>query len=82
MNRILLEKARCMLYNVGLKNEFQTEAVNTACYLVNRSPSTEIKCKTPNEVWSGKPSAETQKRGLQAMDKRSPIAIAKRYDCS
>jgi len=26
-----------------------------ACYLVNRSPSTSIECKTPVEVWSGTP---------------------------
>ena len=31
------------------------QAVTTACYLVNRSPSTAIDCKTPEEVWSGKP---------------------------
>ncbi|KAK3021134.1 hypothetical protein RJ639_045907 [Escallonia herrerae] len=54
MNRILLERARCMLSNVGLSKEFWVEAVNTAAYMVNRSPSTVIDCKTPEEVWSGK----------------------------
>nr|GEW57860.1 retrovirus-related Pol polyprotein from transposon TNT 1-94 [Tanacetum cinerariifolium] len=32
------------------------KAVNTASYLVNRSPSTSIDLKTPQEVWFGKPS--------------------------
>ncbi|KAJ4981469.1 hypothetical protein NE237_032306 [Protea cynaroides] len=52
MNRTLMERARCMLSNSGLEKDFWAEAVNTACYLVNRSPSTAIECKTPNEVWS------------------------------
>lgn len=28
------------------------EINSTACYLVSRSPSTTIKCKMPEEVWS------------------------------
>ncbi|KAJ4967885.1 hypothetical protein NE237_014586 [Protea cynaroides] len=56
MNMTLMERARCMLSNSGLEKDFWSEAVNTACYLVNCSPSTAIECKTPNEVWSGKPS--------------------------
>jgi hypothetical protein len=56
MNRTLLERARCLLSNVGLSRDFWAEAVNTACYLVNRSPSTAIDCKTPYEVWSGTPA--------------------------
>ncbi|GKB10607.1 retrovirus-related pol polyprotein from transposon TNT 1-94 [Tanacetum coccineum] len=45
MNRTLLERARCMLSNAGLPNIFWVEAVNTACYLVNRSPPIAIDCK-------------------------------------
>ena len=30
------------------------EALNTACYLVNKSPSTAIGCKTQMELWSGR----------------------------
>jgi hypothetical protein len=52
MNRTLLERARSMLSNAGLGKEFWAEAVNTACLLVNRSPTTSIECKTPEEVWS------------------------------
>ena len=56
MNRILLEKARCMLSNAGLSKEFWVEAVNLAYYLMNRSPSIPIKCRTPEKVWYGSPS--------------------------
>ncbi|KAL5768311.1 hypothetical protein ACOSQ2_015094 [Xanthoceras sorbifolium] len=56
MNRTLLERARCMLSNAGLSKDFWAEAISTACFLVNRSPSTAIEFKTPEEVWSGKPA--------------------------
>ena len=36
--------------------DFWDETVNTTCYMFNLSPSTAIDCKTPNEVWSGKPA--------------------------
>ncbi|EOY30029.1 Uncharacterized protein TCM_037378 [Theobroma cacao] len=38
------------------KTPYQNEIINTACYLVNRSPSTAIEFKTPKEVWSDKPA--------------------------
>jgi hypothetical protein len=37
-----------------LGQEFKTEAMGTACYLVNRSPSSTLDDKTPQEVWTGK----------------------------
>jgi transposase InsO family protein len=55
MNMTLLERARCMLSNARLSKDFWAEVVNTACYLVNCSPSIAIDCKTPYEVWSGNP---------------------------
>ena len=54
MNQTLLARARCMLSNAGLARRFWSEAVATACYLINRSPHTGIGCKTPFEVWSRK----------------------------
>ena len=54
MNRTLMEKARSMLSGTGLGQEFWAEAVETACYLVNRSPSSALEDKTPHEVWTGK----------------------------
>ncbi|GJW92213.1 transposable element [Tanacetum coccineum] len=56
MNRTLLERTRCLLLNAGLDRSFWAEALNTTCYLVNRSPATAIDCKTPIEVWTGKPA--------------------------
>jgi hypothetical protein len=54
MNMTLMEKARCMLSGVRLGKEFWAETVGTACYLVNRSPSSVLDDKTPQEVWTGK----------------------------
>ena len=56
INRTLLEKAQCMLSNVGLLKEFWAEVVNSACYLVNRSPLIPINYRTPKKMWSGSPS--------------------------
>ena len=43
-----------MLSGTGLGQEFWVEAVETACSLVNRSPSSALEDKTPHEVWTGK----------------------------
>ncbi|GJS63014.1 gag-pol polyprotein [Tanacetum coccineum] len=55
MNRTLLERAKAMLATASLGKSFWAEAVNTACYVINRSPSTAVKLKTPMEIWTGKP---------------------------
>eukprot|EP00253_Pinus_taeda_P016397 PITA_16397 len=41
--------ARSMLSGAGLGKEFWAEAVETTCYLVNRSPSLTLEDKTPQE---------------------------------
>ena len=46
-----------MLSGTGLGQEFWAKAVETACYLVNRSPSLALEDKTPHEVWTGKKSS-------------------------
>ena len=43
-----------MLSCAGLGQEFWAEAVDTARYLINRSPSSALEDKTPQEVWTGK----------------------------
>jgi hypothetical protein len=53
MNRTIISKVRCMLYNARMNKRFWDEAANTACYLINRSPSIPLNKKTPIEVWSG-----------------------------
>ena len=42
-----------MLSGAGLRQEFWALAVDTACYLKNRSPTSTLVDKTPYEVWSG-----------------------------
>ncbi|KAH9770761.1 hypothetical protein KPL71_012475 [Citrus sinensis] len=55
MNRTLVEKVRCMLFSANLSKHFWAEAVTTAAYLINRSPSSALNFRTPQEVWSDKP---------------------------
>ncbi|KAH9722967.1 Integrase catalytic domain-containing protein [Citrus sinensis] len=56
MNRTLTERIRAMLRTAGLPNLLCAEAAKTACYIVNRSPSTAIGLKTAMEMWTGKPA--------------------------
>ena len=58
MNRTLQEKARSTLQSAGLRDRFWGEAIMTACYLRNRSPSRALdQEKTPEEISTGwKPS--------------------------
>jgi len=56
MNRTLLERTRAMLQTAGLAKSFWAEAAKTACYVINRSPSTTIGLKTPMEMWNDKPA--------------------------
>ena len=43
-----------MLSGAELGQEFWAKAVDTACYLVNRSPSSVLEDRTPQEVWTSK----------------------------
>eukprot|EP00253_Pinus_taeda_P022018 PITA_22018 len=54
MNKTLMERERSMLSGARLGQEFWAEAGDTACYLVNRSPSSALEDRTPQEVWAGK----------------------------
>lgn len=55
MNRTLVEKARSMLFDSGIDKSFWGEAMETAAYLANRSPTCAIdEKKTPAEIWNGK----------------------------
>lgn len=53
-NRSLVEKARSMMQHADVPKEFWDEAVRTAAYLINRSPSANLEDATPAEVWYGK----------------------------
>lgn len=52
MNRTIVEKSRCLLFDANLKKELWAEAVNTSVYLYNRSSVSGIKT-TPFEAWTG-----------------------------
>lgn len=54
MNRTLVERARCMLFDAKLDKRFWAEAVNTAVYLRNRSPASGLPNVTPIELWTKK----------------------------
>ena len=57
LNRTLVETSRSMLIDSKLPKKFWAEAVSTAVYLKNRSPSKPLQDKTPYEAWHGhKPS--------------------------
>ena len=56
MNSTILEKVKCMLSTTGLPRFFWVETVMTTKHLINRCPSTAIGLKTPQEVWSRKPT--------------------------
>ena len=57
LNRTLVETVRSMLADSKLPQKFWAEALSTAVYLVNRSPTTTLEDMTPYEAWTGrKPS--------------------------
>lgn len=53
MNRSLVEKARCLIFDAGLHKKFWAEAINTSVYLRNRSVVTGLNNLTPYELWTG-----------------------------
>lgn len=53
MNRTVVETARCMLAEAELPRTFWAEAVSTAVYLRNRSPTSAVDGMTPYEALTG-----------------------------
>jgi len=49
LNRTLMEKVRALLFDAGVKKELWGEALYTATYILNRSPTYSLK-KTPYEM--------------------------------
>lgn len=55
MNRTLVEKARAMLQDSGISKVFWGQAVQTAAYLINRSPTSALDSnRTPFELWESR----------------------------
>ena len=60
MNRTLVESVRSMLADSGLSKRFWAEALSTAVFLRNRSPTKCLEGVTPAEAWTGeKPDVST-----------------------
>ena len=59
LNRTLVESARSMLLDANLSKSYWAEAVSTAVYLKNRSPTKAVQGETPYEAWYGeKPTVD------------------------
>lgn len=54
LNRTLMESVRSLLADSGLSKEFWGEALSTATYLRNLSPSRVIDNLTPAQAWTGR----------------------------
>lgn len=50
MNRTIIERAKCMLFDADLDDSYWAEACNMAEYLINRSVCKHLVDKTPEEV--------------------------------
>ncbi|KAK3002524.1 hypothetical protein RJ639_022091 [Escallonia herrerae] len=61
MNRTIMERARCLRIHADLPLQFWAAAVDTAVYLINRSPASALNGGIPEEEWSGKPDYEHNK---------------------
>ena len=83
-NQSVVEMARCLLKSMAVPGKFWGEAVRTAVYLLNRSPTKSLKGQTPFEAWYGrKPSVRHLRTfGCMAFAKRTGPGINKLADRS
>lgn len=54
MNRTIIEKVRCMLFDSKINKNFWAEAVVAAVDIINALPNKSNCNKTPNEIWNNK----------------------------
>ena len=74
MNRALVETSRSILVNANLPHKFWAEALSTATYLRNRSPTTAVCGMTPHEALTGE---KTQVDGLRVFGCQAFVHIPK-----
>eukprot|EP00253_Pinus_taeda_P003515 PITA_03515 len=79
MNKKLMERERSMLSSARLGQEFWAEAMETTCYLVNRSPSSVLEDKTPQEVWTGTKPSLSHLRGYKLWNPTTRKVVYSRY---
>lgn len=53
LNRMVVERVRCFLFDANLENSFWAEAVNSIVYVRNRTLASGLD-KTPYELWTGR----------------------------
>ena len=53
MNTTIMERVRSILAHSKLPKTFWAEALTTATYVINRSPSVPLDGDTPQKVWTG-----------------------------
>jgi hypothetical protein len=51
-NHTLKEMTNCMIQSKGLSPHFWVEAINCENYIVNHTPTKDLKDITPKEAWS------------------------------
>jgi hypothetical protein len=51
-NHTLKEMANCMIQSKGLSLHYWVEAINCANYIVNHTPTKDLKNITPEEAWT------------------------------
>lgn len=54
MNRTVVERAKCMLFDAELEKCYWAEAVNMAVFIINHSVNSVLVDQTPEEAWTGK----------------------------
>ena len=74
INRTLIETARSMLVDSHLPHSFWAEAISTAAYLCNRSPTRAVAGMTPYEAWTGQ---KPQVDGLRVFGCQAFVHIPK-----
>jgi len=92
-NQTIAGTARSLMKAKGLPAEFWGEAVSTAVFILNRSPTKALKGQTPYEAWHGrKPSvafmrtfgcvahAKNTKSGLDKLEDRSTKMVFLGYE--
>ena len=75
MNQTVVETARSMLINSNLPCTFWAEALSTATYLWNRSPTKAVSGITPYEAWTGR---KPQVGGLRIFECQAFVHIPKK----
>lgn len=81
MNRTVIEKARCLLFDAKLGKELWAEAINTAVHLQNRIVKTGLNNRTPYELWMGaKPNLSHLKIFGSTLMKHVPKKKRRKWD--